>query len=734
MRAGSFKDPVPNHYVLGYHLTSFLELDKGIPSWNAITSRSIKKYALISQSSKKLYDLNNVELYDKTVEHLDSFFDKDEENTDKIVRPLDPNNFTSYELPKNLGGDSILYLKSTYTQIPGFYLYDGQVETKIFEPGTQTSDHWYDVFNKEVIWAENVPGLLWENEVFSAIKMLDIETKKAHYVGNKKTKYFYPKWSEDGSKIVVLELGSDAREAIVFLDKKGKELSRYSIEEGTFISSIVKADGDVVWIVKNKNEHARLVSINTKTGDIMPLSPEINALIRHAIVNDDYIYFSTTVGIKEQVVRLRISDQKMQVMTDASFRGIDPMVKEKQLYYISYEGIGYTMREKVLDPIDNFYPQKAEMAFYSALDVNQKSILQDVPAKKYPVKKYKKSTQFLEIYGWIPWVIPPNFGLSLLLQNKLGTFQSRLSYVYNTNEGASQFSARVDYAQIYPKLFAKASHTLNRNANSLQPPFDELPSEFLGRSWAETIVGGGVNLPFYMTRGKWNRFLSFEASANYLTAFYNEVISAIPNLSFPFENTRLSFYNISNRARRQIFSRWGQSIVLDQSLSLDPDVQAAQFYAVSSFYFPGLFKSHNLSISPSYKYEPIDNMYNYLDAFAPTYGYVKYAALNSYRVLFKYTMPLWYPDIGIRGTAFFQRLYASAFYDETIFTDPSYIDPINQRSVGLELNLNMVLLRIFPFEIGVRGMYRLDYNDMPTDDLQGSSPWYAEVLFYGFNF
>jgi hypothetical protein len=173
---------------------------------------------------------------------------------------------------------------------------------------------------------------------------------------------------------------------------------------------------------------------------------------------------------------------------------------------------------------------------------------------------------------------------------------------------------------------------------------------------------------------------------------------------------------------------------LDQSLSLDPDVQATQFYAVSSFYFPGLFKSHNLSISPSYKYEPIDNMYNYLDAFAPTYGYVKYAALNSYRVLFKYTMPLWYPDIGIRGTAFFQRLYASAFYDETIFTDPSYVDPINQRSVGLELNLNMVLLRIFPFEIGVRGMYRLDYNNMPTDDLQGSSPWYAEILFYGFNF
>jgi len=734
MRAGSFKDPVPNHYVLGYHLTSFLELDKGIAAWNTITSRSIKKYTLISQSSKKLYGLNNVQLYDKTVAHLDSFFDEDKENTDSIVRPLDPQNFTSYELPKNLGGDSIIYIKTTYTQIPGFYLFDGSKETKIYEPGIRNSDHWYDKYDHKLIWAETVPGLIWENEVFSAVKMLDVKSKKAHYVGNKKTKYFYPKWSEDGSMIVVLELGSNAREAIVFLNKEGKELSRFPIAEGTFISSIVKAEGDVVWIVKNKNEQAQIVSINTQTGETTPLGPKINALIRHAIVNDNYIYFSTSVGIKEQVVRLNVATQKMEVMTEAAFRGIDPMIKKNTLYYISYEGIGYTIREKELDPIDDFYPQKPEMAFYSALDVNEKSIIQDVPTKKFPIKKYKKSTQFFEIYGWIPWVIPPNFGLSMLLQNKIGTVQSRLTYVYNTNEGASQFSARVDYAQIYPKFFAQASHTLNRNANLLEPPLDQIPGEFTGRSWAETIAGGGVNLPFYMTRGKWNRFLSFEGSVNYLTAFYNEEISALPNLSFPFENTRLSFYNIQTRARRQIFSRWGQSIVLDQSLSIDPDVQATQFYAVSSFYFPGLFKSHNLSVSPSYKYEPIDNMYNYLDAFAPSYGYVKYAALNSYRVLFKYTMPLWYPDIGIRGTAFFQRLYASAFYDEAIFTDPSYVDPIYQRSVGIELNLNMVLLRIFPFEIGLRTMYRLDYYDMPTGDIQGNSPWYAEVLFYGFNF
>jgi hypothetical protein len=728
IRAGSFKDPVPNHYVLGYHMTSYMQLTKGVQSWDKITNRSIKKYTLISQSSKKLYGLNNVKLYSETVKHLDSYFEDLPENTDSIVLALDSSNFTSYQLPKTFRENSLLYIKSSFKKIPAYYLFDGVKETKLFEPNLFNSENWYDVHDNLLIWAETVPNAFWQNEDYSALKILDIESGKVQYLGPKKRKYFYPLWSENGENIGVLELGSSTRQYLVLLDKNAKELKRLELEEGLFISSIIHIEGSVFWVVKNENEQAKITSFDLESGKSESLNPAINALIRHPIIHDKYIYFSTTVGIQEQIVRMSLETQEMEVMTDASFRAIDPMIKDDQLYYVSYEGIGYTIRKKSLTPLHSFYSQLPEIAFYNELDQGFGSILQNVPTKKYETKKFKKSTGLFQIHSWIPQVLPPNFGLTLLLQNKIGTFQSELTYVYNSNEGASQFSARVNYAQIYPKFFVAAAHTLNRDANSLQAPLDQIPSEFYGRQWAETDFSGGITLPFYLTRGKWNRFLSFEGSANYLIAYYNEIVPSLSNLEFPFENSRISFYNIKNRARRQIYSRWGQSIVLDQSYSLDPSVNATQFYLISTFYFPGLFNTHSFTISPSYKYEPIDNQYNYLDAFAPSYGYVKYAALDSYRVLFKYTMPLWYPDIGIPGTAFFQRLYGSVFYDESIFTDPSYESPIYQRSFGLEINVNMVLLRILPFEIGVRGMYRLDpYTE-------GSSPYYVELLFYGFNF
>lgn len=724
MRSGSFKDPVPDHYVLGYHMTSFMEMENGSPAWDRITSRSIKKYAFISRSSEKLYGLTNRELYAETTYHLDSLFSEVDLDKDDIIREYDPKNFTAFELPKSLNDDKIIYLKNTYRSIPAFYTFDGEKEKKVFEPNMTNNDHWYDVSGNKLIWTEYVPGLIWQNESFSSLKIVDLESGKSRYLGKVKKKYFYPLWSENGEDIAVLELGENTRQSLVLLNKRAKEIKRLELEEGIFISAIIKVDSSSFWVVNNENEQSKILSIDIESGERTVLSPSINALIRHPIVDDGSIYFSTTVGIREQIVRLNIQTQEMEVMTDAPFRALDPMIQNGKLYYISYEGVGYSIRKKEIKAIEKFYPQDPYIAFYNKLGEGKESILQDVPDVKYETKKFKKSKELIQIHSWIPLFIPPNFGLSLLLQNKIGTFQGELTYAYNSNEKASQFSARVNYDQIYPKLFIGASYTFNRNSNYANPVFDLLPSYFYGRSWGEAKVNAGLKLPFYLSRGKWRRYLAFEGSVNYLFANYNEVDNALSNLDFPFENSRIYFYNLKKRSKRQIYSRWGQSIVLDQSQSFNSSI-STQFYLVSNFFFPGIFKTHSFTISPAYKYEPIDNQYNFLDGFPASYGYVRYRSLNSFRILLKYTMPLWYPDIGIIGTAFFQRLYGSAFYDESYFITNDM--NARQRSFGLELNLNMVLLRIFPFEIGVRGLYRIDAE-------ADQNPIGFELLFYGFNF
>ena len=727
MRAGSYKDAVPNHYSLGYHMTSYMEILKGKSAWNEITNRSIKKYALISRSAKKLYGLNNRALYDSTMHYLDSFYTEADTSSDQVERAYDPNNFTSYELTKMLPDGSLIYLKSDLRSIPAFYRYDGRKESKIYEPSMIHSEHWFDIKDNLLLWTEFVPDLLWQNEDFSSLKILDISSGKAHYLGPLKRKYFYPKWAEESSNIGLIELAETTQQSILLLDKNGNELKRFVLEEGNFVSAIIKVKGNDFWLVRNIDEQAEVISLNIESGEMQSMGAPLNAIIRHPVYDDHYIYFSTNAGIEEQIIRLDISTKEYEVLTNAPFRAMDPLIKNDSLYYISYEGAGYAIRKKENRSVGHFEVQDPEIAFYSPLEKKGTgSILKAVPKKKYLTKKFKKSKEFLQFHSWIPYVIPPNFGVTLLTANKIGTFEGELSYVYNINEGASQFSGRVNYAQIYPKLFAGASYTLNRKANESYFPFDQLDPSFNGRDWSETDFFTGAILPFYLSRGKWSRYLSFEGSAHYLMANYSEYLDQLPNIDFPYVNARLYFYNLKRQALRQINPRWGQFLVFDQSQSIDPNI-GSQFYFLSSFYFPGIFKTHSLTISPYYKYEPQDLQYDFLDAFPSSYGYTRYAALNSYRILVKYSMPLCYPDIGIPGLAFLQRIYASAFYDESYFTSPGYLDAI-QRSFGIEINLNMVLLRILPFEIGVRGMYRIDPYT------KGDSPYYVELLFYGFSF
>ena len=726
-RSGSFKDFVPNHYNLGYHLNAYLEQNFGAHAWDEIATSSTRKYALISLRINKTIGMNTRSLYANAMQAMDKIIGDSVVFNDSLVLGYDEKDFLQYELVKSLDDGSIIYLKSSFREIPAYFVFDGEKEKKLFEPGIRLNEHWFDLKDNKLIWAEFVPGLLWQNENYSALKIFDIETGKSIYTPIKKTKWFYPKWSDNENRIGVIELDESGTQKLVLLDLNGKELYNLAIDKDAFVSSIARVYSNEFTVVVNKDETARLVKINVETGVQQQIGPVFYGAIGHPIENNGYIYFSTVIGHTEQVVRINYNNNRVDQITDAPFRAIDPMIKGDTLYYISYEGIGFTIRKKANQSIKPFAPTHPEMAFYTNLEKTTHSVLKDIPAKDYEVKSYKKSKGFY-IHSWAPWVLGPNFGLSLFMQNKLETIQSDLTYVYNTIENASQFRASVIYAQFYPKLSIGASHTLNRNSNN--GIIAENSGIFSGRSWSETEANMGVLFPFYLNRGKWFRSLTFKTSGHYLKANYSEIDVRIADLKFPYFKNRVQFYNQTIRSKRQIFPRWGQSILLDQSQSFDADI-AQQYYVLSTFYFPGLWKTHAFYISPSYKYEPLLKYY-FLDGYPATYGYNRFNAEQSFSIIGRYTLPLWYPDVGIPGTIFFKRVFTTAFYDYSKFTklptsSGEFLDHLFQRSFGFDLNFDLVIFRVFPIRLGVRTVYRMDTRG-------DENPLKLEFLLYSISF
>jgi len=707
-RSGSFKDFVPNHYNLGYHLTAYLEQNFGANAWNEIATSSTRKYALMSLRINKTTGLNNRRLYANAMQEMDKVIGDSVVFDDPLILSYDEKDFVQYELVKTLNNGSIVYLKTSFREIPAYYIYDGLEEKKLFEPGRRRNEHWYDLKDNKLIWAEFIPDALWKNENYSTLKIYDIQTGKSNYTAVKKSKWFYPKWSDNEEKIGVLELDENGKQKLVLLDVKGNELEILTIDKAAFVSAIAKVNGNEFTVVLNENETARLIKIDVVSGDQVAIGPVFYGAISHPVEDNNFFYFSTVIGHTEQIVRINYNDNRVEQITDVPFRAIDPMVNGDSLYYVSYEGIGYAIRKKASQGIKPYVPTHPEMAFYTNLEKTTHSILSEIPTKDYEVKRYKKSKGFY-IHSWAPWILGPNFGLSLFMQNKLGTIQSDITYVYNTIENASQIRGSVVYAQFYPKFSIGASHTLNRDANN--GIIAENSGIFSGRGWSETEANVGVLLPFYLDRGKWFRSLTFKTSGHYLKANYSEIDARIDDLKFPYFKNRLQFYNLALTSKRQIFTRWGQSITLDQSQSFDSGI-SQQYYVLSTFYFPGLWKTHSFYISPSYKYEPLLKYY-FLDGYPATYGYNRFNAEYSFRVISRYTLPLWYPDVGIPGTVFFKRLFTTVFYDYSKFTklptgSGEFLGHLFQRSFGFDLNFDVVIFRVFPLRLGVRTVYRID--------------------------
>jgi hypothetical protein len=726
-RSGSFKDYVPNHYALGYHLTSYLEQEFGANAWNEIVTSSIRKYALMSLRIKKTTGLNNRGLYADAMKAMDEVIGDTVVFNDEQIKGYDIKDYIQYELVKNYNARSIIYLKSSFRNIPAYFLYNGKTEKKLFEPGFRTNGHWYDLKDNKLIWVELLPDAYWKNENYSALKIFDIETGKSNYTAIKKTKWFYPKWSDNQNQIGVLELGESGDQKLVLLDLNAVELFSLPIKRSDFISAIAKVNDNEFTVVVNKDETARLMIIDVASGEQEQVGPVFYGAIRHPIVSGDLIYFSTVTGHTEQIMRVNVNKDQVEQITDVPFRAIDPMIKDDSLYYVSYEGVGYSIRKTSIQSLKPFVPTHPEMAFYTDLEKTTHSILPEVSDKNYEVKRYKKSKGFY-VHSWAPWVLGPNFGLSIFMENKIGTITSDVTYVYNTIENASQFRGSVTYAQFYPKISVGLSHTLNRDANN--GIIASNSGIFSGRSWSESEANIGVLLPLFLNRGKWFRSLSLKTALHYLKANYSEIHQGIPNLQFPFYRNRLIFSNQKITSRRQIFTRWGQSIIVDQSQSFDPDI-AQQYYVLSTFYFPGIMKTHSFYISPSYKYEPLKQYY-YLDGYPATFGYNRFNAEQSFGVKVRYTFPFWYPDFGIRGAIFFKRLFATVFYDYSKFlklptSSGDFLDQLLQRSYGFDLNFDLVIFRIFPIRLGLRTVYRID---APTDE----KPLKFEFLLYTISF
>jgi hypothetical protein len=758
----SYKHHIPDHYVLGYHMVSYLRKRTNDPEiWGKITARSWSVPFIpfaFSNAIKKETGLYVTDLYREMAK---DFKQEWQARMDTLkLSPFEKINhrkgkvYTDYLYPQLMEDGSVLVMKSGIGNIQEFVVINEGKEKKFFTPGYVNDAGMLSVANDRVVWAEYGFDSRWNVRNYSLIKTFDRKNKKT-VVRSKKERFGSAAISPDGKKIVAIRTGTDYKTTVLVLDfASGSVLKEFSNEPNHFYTMPRwSADGNHIAVLKTTPEGKTISVLNFESGtasDVLPVSQEN---VGHPVPYGDFILYNSGISGIDNIYALKISTGEKFQVTSSRYGAYNPAISKdgKTIYYNDQQKNGMDVVKTEFRPglwsrvqpapLDNSYQHLVEQE-------GNPTLFQTVPSTAYPISKYSRLKGIINPYTWGLNVETDLTQALVGISSKdlLSTTAIDLGYIFDINERTGAWRAQVSYQGWFPIIDVSAS-IADRSVNEGDIDFlrvvgpDTLEvRDNLTFKWQETNVEGGLRIPLNTTHSKFSSNVSF---ANYVgftsvSGFRNSIdeggriVPSDPNLSryffrsyvdggsLVYNHFNIFAYRLLKQSRRDINSKWGQRILLHYyNTPFGGDYSGGLFSVYGLAYFPGLFKHHSLWGYWAYQRSQIDaasietgeglNNYLFRNQIPLPRGQSISRFQEFYSMSANYSLPVWYPDVAVGPIVNFQRLRANVFFDYGFGQSKTFAVSRMYSSVGAEVKLDINIMRFLPqFDIGFRFTKGLD--------------------------
>ena len=192
--------------------------------------------------------------------------------------------------------------------------------------------------------------------------------------------------------------------------------------------------------------------------------------------------------------------------------------------------------------------------------------------------------------------------------------------------------------------------------------------------------------------------------------------------------TGIRFTNQRVRANQHVSSRWLQYIDIQWNRAMNN--KASAFNVLSELHLPGLSNNHAVEIRLDYNHQPLSDPYRFTNRAMTIHGYNSFSSDRTAWFRAAYHFPLIYPDMGINGIYFLQRLRSRLFYESSnnrIVGTRRTLD-INYKTIGTEILFDGKLGNAAQLSFGIRYNKPLDI-DLITNKKKDSFEFIVEQLF-----
>lgn len=769
----SYKHYIPDEYVLGYHMVSYLRKKTNDPEiWGKVTGRSWSAPFIplaFSNALKRETGMYVTGLYRAMAEDFKKEWQ--EELSKLSLTPFETINkrtskaYTDFEYPAQLSDGSLLIRKSGIGEIETFVqLKDGK-QKKLFVPGLVNESGSLSVSNDVIVWNEYAFDPRWTVRTYSRIKAYDIKAKKLHLIGDKRSRYSSAALSAD-QKLATIRNTSEYQSQLVVLEyPSGKILKEFATDPNDFYSMPSwSQDGSKLVVLRTNATGRTICMVDYASGTITSLFPESQENVGFPVLYGNYVLYNSPATGIDNIFALNLETRERFQITSSRYGAYNPSVSRdgKFIYYNdqSKNGLDVVRSPFAPETWTKYSGAQTTPDVYSHL-VEQEgdaNLFRNVPNETYPTKPYSKIKSIINPYTWGLNVESDltQASIGIASRDLLSTTQIGAGYLFDLNERTGSWRAAVSYQGWFPIIDVTGSlakRKINEGTWYYQQIIDSDTVTFgkdLIFEWQEKSVEAGLRIPLNLTNGK---FVSRVAFSNYLgylnvSDFKNNIGGEgrwVPfryNSLYPFldyidsgdllyNHFGITASRLLKQSHRDINSKWGQSLFLNAyNTPYGGKYSGNQLSVYAILYFPGFFKHHSIWGYQSYQYTDFPTTadearghYIFRNRVPAPRGLSFFRSEHFYTSSINYAMPVWYPDIAIGPLLNIQRFRANGFVDYGNATlnnaSEQYV------STGVEIKADLNVIRFLPqFDLGVRF----------TQTLQPTKSYSVEVLIGTFNF
>jgi hypothetical protein len=739
---GSFRDLVPDWYVLGYFMTSYAKTHYGPSVWGQVLDKYYRFpfYPFsFSNSLRRTTGLRVEDLYARTMRELDSTWRAEQaaRPAPTPVRELAGQTttriFTQYQYPQYVNDSTVLALKTGLGDIAKLVLLGRHgKEKRVFTLGQLNIPEMLSVGGNKVVWPEFRQQPRWGQKVYSELKILDLGTGRVRRLALG-TRYAAAALSPDGTRLVAVRTDVNYHHALVVLDATtGQVLQTLPNPRNDFYQQPRwLPDGRVVAVTLSAGGKT-LQALDVATGMATNLLPVANVNLTNPQPWGDYVLYNSPQSGVDNIYALNTATHQTYHVTNRPFGAYHAAVAPdgRHLAFYDYRATGAHIVEMPLDPATwtplpvpartdapaDPYAAKLAAGEPAAKQITQLLASPDSTGPRYGVRRYRPLAHAFRIfsYGVVQSPAGNSVSVGVRSQDFLSTTQAFAGLTYDQTERTFAATGALSYQGLGPVFDVEGSYG-GRDASIV-----DARGRVQRDQWQVARVLAGARLPLVLTRSKYLQSLT-------LGAYYlNEQVYGYdlpvrkhsetgPNTPLHAIQTSLAYASQLKQSTRDVAPRGGATLLATyRTTPFGTNLKASQVGVQGAVYLPGVARHHSLRLRGGYQYQQQDQ-YNFTAAISYPRAETSYISFDNLTAAsLDYSLPLAFTHLTFGRVLYVQRFRATAFLDiaegnlrlPATAQSPAQVYVQGFRNVGADL---LALFNVFhlrtPIEAGVRVAY-----------------------------